>query len=243
MGTITVRKFYPLEMYVLDNLANQRLSCSNPKNFNDPFDCKLKDNKTIFSSLSDYQRDLINHMHVLCTFKVDNKKNIDDFNKIQRYFWSFYGDSHRGVCVEFELPVKDNSNDANGIYSFNSTSGVFDENTDSFFSGLARYQSDYVKNLSTIVSSINRDSFSDVLQNIGFTKDDVFRGENEFRIINLEKKANENYSFFNIENYPKRIVFGNRCNEGVRKLIKSALKGKFDTFYYVNDKLEEDEDV
>ena len=133
MGVITVRKFYPLEMYVLDNLANQRLSCSNPKNFNDPFDCKLREDKDICSSLHKAEIELINQMHVLCTFEVKNKKDIDEFNKIQRYFWSFYGDSHKGVCVEFELPVKDDSSDAKGIYSFDNTSGVFNEKNDTFF--------------------------------------------------------------------------------------------------------------
>ena len=74
MGVITLRKFYPLEMYVLDNLANQRLSCSNPNNFNDPFDCKLKDEKVIYSSLLPDQIQLIKQMHVLCTFEVTDKK-------------------------------------------------------------------------------------------------------------------------------------------------------------------------
>ena len=175
--------------------------------------------------------------------KLQTKKKVDEFNKIQRYFWSFYGDSHKGVCVEFELPVKDNSKDTNGIYSFDDTSGVFDEKKDSFFSGRANYLTDYLKNLATIISSTKRDSFSDVLRTIGFTKDEVFSKENEFRIINLGDKDNENYSFFDIEKYKKRLIFGNRCNKGVRSLIKSALKGKFDSFYYVNDNLEEEKDV
>lgn len=243
MGVLTVRKFYPLKMYVLDNLANQRLSCSNPKNFNDPFDCKLKDDKIICSALDKDQIELINQMHVLCTFEVGNKKDVDEFNKIQRYFWSFYGDSHKGVCVEFDLPVKDDSSDTKGIFSFDNTSGFFDEKTDSFFSGRANYLSDYLKNLSTIIANTKRDSFSDVLRTIGFTKDDVFSNEREFRIINLGEKDNDDYSFFNIEKYKKRIIFGNRCNKGVRSMIKSALRGKFDSFYYVNDNLEEEKDV
>lgn len=241
MGIITVRKFYPLQMYVLDNLANQRLSCSNPKNFNDPFDCKLLDDETIYSGFSERQKNLIKEMHVLCTFKVD-KKDISKFYEIQRYFWSFYGDSHKGICIEFDLLVKDESKDLQGIYDFTETIGNFNESKDIYFSGKAEYKNDYLKNIKTIASGIDRSSFSDVLKNIGFTKDDVFKTENEYRIINLEEK-NTSYSFFDISKFSKRIIFGNRCNEGVRTLVKAALAGKYEKFYCVNDDLEEIEYV
>ena len=242
MNTVTLRKFYPLQMYVLDNLANQRLSFSNPKNFNDPFDCRLLENKDFYSSLTDIQKKSIENMHVLCTFEVKDKTDLSVFYRTQRYFWSFYGDSHKGICIEFDMPIKENASDKVGIYDFNQTIGIFDEK-DVFFSGRAEYKSEYLKNLSTIIKTTKRDSFPEVLKNIGFNKDDVYNLENEFRIINLEKKDNNNYSFFSIENYHKRIIFGNRCNHGVRELVTNALNDKFDSFYFVNDKLEEEEFV
>lgn len=229
-------------MYVLDNLANQRLSCSNPKNFNDPFDCRLLENKDFYSGLNRDQQLLIKQMHVLCTFEVKDKSDLINFYRTQRYFWSFYGDSHKGICIEFDMPVKDFSTEKDGIYDFNQTSGVYNEN-DSFFSGRAEYKAEYLKNLSTIIKTTKRDSFSEVLKNIAFNKDDAFNSEDEFRIINLTKKSNNSFSFFDIEKFKKRIIFGNRCNTGVRELVKKALCGKYDSFYFVNDKLEEEIDV
>ncbi len=107
-----IYKFSPINEYLFKNILNNQLWFSNPLSFNDPFDCQY--GKT--TGIAENQVQIINKRDE----KYNNKKLIlkandyikkikvncfCDLNKKSRelLLWSHYGDSHKGVCLKFDL--------------------------------------------------------------------------------------------------------------------------------------------
>ena len=97
------RKYMPMNLYTLDNIVNNRFVFSKPEKFNDPFDCylinKFKGRNKVLEELYKGGKDI----KILSLFYLAGQENWDHIN---RRFWSFYGDSHKGVCVEIDIPDK-----------------------------------------------------------------------------------------------------------------------------------------
>lgn len=96
--------------------VNKKLYFSTPKDFNDPFDCKIDaliSNTDVFvQSLAKYGSNegvmpaIENGYNINNTIgKVVNRKGICCFSKEKDniLMWSHYADSHRGICLEFDI--------------------------------------------------------------------------------------------------------------------------------------------
>lgn len=96
--------------------VNKKLYFSTPKDFNDPFDCKINavisDEDDFALSLEKYvpNEDVMpaieNGYNINDTIgKVVNRKGICCFSKKKDsiLMWSHYADSHRGICLEFDI--------------------------------------------------------------------------------------------------------------------------------------------
>lgn len=98
---------------VINDVLNDRLTFSNPTNFNDPMDPIIKvwlknrkkesmgkTEKKLFKMLSNI---LAKHLRVACVASSESDKN----GAIQTYcnplMWAHYADSHKGICVQYDL--------------------------------------------------------------------------------------------------------------------------------------------
>lgn len=77
---VTLYKYMPLK-HAVDSIKNKRLYLSDGKNFNDPFEITVINNKR--------------KLHILCL--------TSSFR--QMLMWSNYADSHKGICLTVEVPM------------------------------------------------------------------------------------------------------------------------------------------
>lgn len=93
---------------------NKELYFSAPKDFNDPFDCKINavisDEGGLAQSLGISNKDVKSAIANGCDINntidsVLNTKGICSFSKEKDniLMWSHYADSHRGICLEFDI--------------------------------------------------------------------------------------------------------------------------------------------
>lgn len=121
----TIYKYLPINEYTFKNLLNNQIWFSSPKDFNDPFDCKMfklakpsrknledfftKQNKTfkqINNITNDYYKNTEDNLkHAQETVK----KYIEDYSiacfsctKDNILMWSHYSDNHKGICLTFD---------------------------------------------------------------------------------------------------------------------------------------------
>lgn len=127
---LTTKIIYQYSKYDIslnEILLKQSLQFSNPKTFNDPFDCNenlLKihhSEKLIEDSLSSYSINLSRVDRRKIKRKLKNPTNLSEIIKRERVkfkiscfselynevlMWSHYADKHYGICVGFEFPPK-----------------------------------------------------------------------------------------------------------------------------------------
>jgi hypothetical protein len=82
--------------YAISNLQNKRLKLSTIEDLNDPFDlCPVDTSDPAFAeAVNDLAADFKHRWAILCF-----SRNWDNL-----LMWSHYGDSHRGVCLGFDIP-------------------------------------------------------------------------------------------------------------------------------------------
>lgn len=90
-------KYFSLNDFSLDSLQNDYFYLSNPKDFNDPFDCNRNLIEEKQKRLKDWQY-------------VERLNNISDIgiacfseNGMEPLLWSHYANSYRGFCIKFNL--------------------------------------------------------------------------------------------------------------------------------------------
>lgn len=233
------RKFYPLKLYIFENLIDQKLTMSTPTKFNDPFDCALLRDDEILKNLKDFEKDLFNKIRILCLFIVDEAKK--GYEETQRYFWSFYGDSHRGFCVEINIPDSDFKTDIElleGILKLEDKHKEFNLLKEKMFSGKMDYHSDFINNIDTLKQRINRTDAVEILETGIFYKDNVFERENEFRIIKYADSNKSDFESFSIGKYNKKLIFGRKCPTSFKKMLGGVVFNDYE-LYEVNDNMEE----
>jgi hypothetical protein len=101
----SIYKYFSLNDFSLDGLINDYIYLSNPKDFNDPFDCNRN---LIIENL----KELGNWQNVE-TLNDISEMGIASFseNDIEPLLWSHYANSYRGFCIKFksEFLVKQRS--------------------------------------------------------------------------------------------------------------------------------------
>ncbi|MGL5255487.1 MAG: DUF2971 domain-containing protein [Proteocatella sp.] len=91
-----------IENYSKSLFKNRRVHLQEPKNFNDPFDCKIyfkncdKERNLLKENYSD-DMNLYHRTGVWVTCLTEDPKNI--------LMWSHYADKHQGICLELDMLV------------------------------------------------------------------------------------------------------------------------------------------
>jgi hypothetical protein len=87
-------KFFSNESYNLESLEKGYLYFSNPKNFNDPFDCLSNREKYIINNAQN-KEGIKNHRDNIgvCCFSLVNKNPL---------MWGHYTKNYKGFCIKFE---------------------------------------------------------------------------------------------------------------------------------------------
>jgi len=201
-------KYQPVNKLVLSNLSHGKLWFSQPDAFNDPFEFRLQRKKEVkgivvlreqnphLSNLSDekiigiatekYEHE-IRSMGVACFTELPN--NIQ--------MWSYYADSHKGICLGFCGKNENKSKNDSGLYKVG-------------------YESDYPEL-----------TFSDIwhkegLAKILWTKEKEWRHEKEWRQIQVEGNKLVDYISYNLN----KIISGLRTSEIDRNLIRCVVSDK-----------------
>ena len=95
-------KFVGVTMEIIDSILN-RIMLKHPFDFNDPMDCPIAASSQ--NGMLDIS--LFNGLRVGCFGIVENNEDKYYTNAPK---WSYYGDFHRGVCIEYDFSKLDFSN-------------------------------------------------------------------------------------------------------------------------------------
>lgn len=174
----TLYKYMRYSNHLLEALKNQRLYMSSCEQLNDPFDLYIIDGN-IDKKVDD--------LRILCLTN----------SFIKNKMWSYYADSHKGVCLTVELPAR-------YIYSVCYTTDRIDINTDlnKIFSEMKN------KPKKNLVKPYDMD---DKLK-IGYIKNSQFSDEIEYRCVTSSNYSDEyiiddeNEKFFKVK--IKKIYLG-----------------------------------
>lgn len=86
----------------IDSILN-KIMLKHPSDFNDPMDCPIATNPQ--NGIKDI--DLFNGLRVGCFGIVENNEDKYYTNASK---WSYYGDFHKGICIEYDFSKLDFSN-------------------------------------------------------------------------------------------------------------------------------------
>ena len=100
--TYTFYKFVGVTMGSIDSILN-RIMLKHPSDFNDPMDCPIAASPQ--NGITDI--DLFNGLRVGCFGVVKNSKDKYYTNASK---WSYYGDFHKGICIEYDFSKLNFSN-------------------------------------------------------------------------------------------------------------------------------------
>ena len=220
----TKRKIYKLRKYLsgsvydLENISKKQIQCVCPKLFNDPIDTYFyySSDKCFEKSKKILTQEIMNTIRICCFIDHSGKKG----NKLcssDILMWTHYANSHKGLCLEFDVPALD--------FDFLNSEKYDEKKT--YLQPIS-----YQKNLATDFESLfssseddsySKDKFEDLLKTCFFTKDDSFSYEQEIRLlkyVNDTTKEREPLSF----DYLKKIIFGKRCDNDMKYLIRCLNK-------------------
>ena len=114
-----VYKYQKIDEWFYKNLTNMEIFCNLPENFNDPFDCSIDImNKSTGSILKKRNRDFIGLTKDAIIIDKVIKKAMNEIKKKSyvscftttnndELMWAHYSNSHKGVCIEYELNEKE----------------------------------------------------------------------------------------------------------------------------------------
>lgn len=198
-------KYQPVNKLVLSNLSQLKLWASKPAAFNDPFEFRLQrkkvakgletlreqnpqlsglsDEKLIKLAIEKYEQE-IRSMGVVCFTELPNSIQM----------WSYYADSHKGICIGFCGIDKDKSKNDSALYKVS-------------------YESDYPE--LTFSDIWHRDGLAKIL----WTKEKEWEHEKEWRQIKIEGDKLCEYTGYKLN----KIIFGLRTSEIDKNLVRSVV--------------------
>lgn len=225
--------FRTISEYVINDLKNNTFSLSHPKHFNDLWDpLLLQWYETIKENTEDdFERRFIDlqlkclgHMRIRCFSrdsqlpKVDRTNlfeppkepytkelNIENLTPTQ---WCFYADNHKGLCIKYKFPSSFvlNNDKERGSWTL-----MGNMNYDNPIEDISSEQMDAEKAL--------------------FYKADVYRNENEVRLIHFDPNITDD--FISIPLPPgcvKAIYFGAKCLDEHINIIKKVVDNTVELF-------------
>ncbi|MDP8200789.1 MAG: DUF2971 domain-containing protein [Candidatus Tenebribacter burtonii] len=236
-------KFCKVDDDLIDNLRNNQLWFSSSKDFNDPFDCKIKlANNMNPEEIEELANKLVelrivnknDRFKIVYVLKNDHEKslalvdiNIREqfekygiccFSKERNYIpmWSHYADKHQGICLKFDVLEDTDIFFANGSKPIDLISSV-------------EYCNDYPK-----FNAYNIIVEDGVAKQLFLIKSNDWIYEKEFRIMSTRKGGMP----FNKKSL-KEVIFGCRIDEIKKiksKLIKTIKKANYPNIKFYNAK-------
>lgn len=211
-----VYKYLPLDPIDLkykrlQGLLDGKIWASGPDYLNDPFEYKCLIYETRKEDEGDFYSEVLSHNTV---FSVTTSKT----NKLM---WAQYADSHRGICLEFEVE------DTDYIYPVTYIGEKIDCTKE--FQEWLNIKDGILKMPNARISAKERACLESI-RRIMFYKDSAWRHEKEFRIVvrNYWEKADDSIGFMcpiqDMRLKLKRIIIGYRCQEHNRRLIREVVE-------------------
>ncbi|QKJ63892.1 DUF2971 domain-containing protein [Flavobacterium sp. M31R6] len=104
-STKNLFKYYSLTEFNIDALENNYFYLSNPKDFNDPFDCSR-------NLIIENQKELSDWQYVE-SLNNNSKVGITCFSKngLEPLMWSHYANSYRGFCIKLKPKFVNSANE------------------------------------------------------------------------------------------------------------------------------------
>lgn len=217
------RTFTP---YALNDVRNNTLSLSHPRQFNDPMDTLLFhwNNHCLSDETDEEQRrvrfllqKVYDHLKVRCFVRtsqlprtgkdpnwkqlVNKEQNIEDVNPIM---WAHYANYHKGFCVKYCFPTE-------VLRSIDTLSLV-----------CSRVGNvDYRPTMN--MNQKDRLSIDDAL----FVKSNCWKYENEVRIVHYDPNCHEDYKLLELpEDCISSIYLGLKCSDYDREEMQLILRDK-----------------
>lgn len=220
-----LRKYVPYTTYLLENLINKKIACVSPSRFNDPLDSYFLKNENIIKEFEDIKP---KNIRVTCLNYVD--KYSDTILSNEMLMWAHYANSHKGLCIEYEINESDFSNLKS--YGNNWEKMIFFDKI--------TYMDDFLKHIKK-VHLFNNNDISQKLCTLFYTKDKAFEYEKEYRILKYSISDKDNIDFIDSPNINK-IIFGYRCEDNIKNVIiniNDSIYSKRIKLYRVNENFEE----
>lgn len=191
---IIAYKFISCSEYLFRTLINGEIRLAPPSFFNDPFDCSiellLRNKKGNKKALEKVFKECLK---VTCfTLRSDDGNSEEDI-----LLWSHYADSHRGICIKYEINCDLLPNEE---CSF---SCLLDVDYNTFD-----------------LSSINDECCKKVLS----TKATCWKNESELRLIYFDCNARGGYHPIKIPGRITDVYFGLKCDPEHEKTITKVLE-------------------
>ena len=217
------RTFTP---YALNDVRNNTLSFSHPRQFNDPMDTLLFhwNNHCLSEETDDELRrvrfllqKVYDHLKVRCFVRnsrlprdggktdlqqlIHNPQNIEDVNPIM---WAHYANYHKGFCVKYCFPT-------NVLRTLDSSSLICTR------VGSVRY------NQTMNMEEKDRLSIDEAL----FVKSNYWEYENEVRVVHYDPNCHEDYKLIELpEDCISSIYLGLKCSDHDREDMQLILRDK-----------------
>lgn len=204
----TAYAFRKCNTHLYQSLINNHLNLSSPTTFNDPFDCPilelLNNEEGIPALIRTAYKDCLK---IACFIQpqqdLDKAKGEKDVLN-NRLMWSHYADSHKGICIKYNLKNYD-------INSINKN------NTVAYFKNVEYPSSKKIKK--KIKDKIN---FYDAF----FIKGKEWKYENELRLLYFNTNGKEEHKSIPISKCIEAIYFGLKCSSKDILAIKNLIADK-----------------
>lgn len=202
--------FRPVSKYLLYDLINQEITLANPIEFNDPFDPLLfkflEFRREKIKEKSDYDSislsDAYKHIRIRC-FVTDKTEN--DITKLafkNNLMWAHYADSYKGICIRYRF-------DDNPIKSQIPEKEFYNWHDVKYPDKL------HFKDKGSADTGL-----------LFATKNEVWKDENEVRLIHFNADCNDKFTHLPLSRLGGKIeaiFFGIKCLDKDIKTIKSIL--------------------
>lgn len=233
-GTNSYYSFRKANEYSYADLASNTITLVSPKLMNDPLDTLM------FPWLKAREQNC-ERMLQQGDFSDEFKKiarrtgrlfiKAHDFYKIRSFciwekgakeppfqntlMWSHYADSHKGFCVVYKLSPEMRFNKENSAYYTLSPMNYHRKPID-------------------LIKETEFDGKAALL-----TKSKAWEYENEYRLLMYDPSKKEDYFSMSLDpgSYVDAIIFGMKCSDSTRNIIRSILKGREVKYYEMREDL------
>lgn len=228
-GWLSLYSFRRFNEYTLKDLIKNEITVVHPSQMNDPFDSLA----TFFAKSEYLDKKCMDNKHIGIQIEMSKHFRIRAFStgEYNSYMpndsvlrntlmWSHYADSHKGLCIRYELSPNFNYN--------------FLKKTDGFFNFRV------IQDVKYIDEPINIKDLRLNTQNSFTQKNKCWKYENEVRLLTFDSSTDEPFVGIPIDEKSciKEIIFGYCCPKETIGTVKALMSNKIDVKF---SKMEVDE--